>query len=66
MAGKYGVSVRRKFDGKNYQYYSGYFMKNDAIQAKVLLHARGYLARIIKTNNGIDRPYAVYYRSANP
>lgn len=63
MAGKYGVSVRRKFNGKNYQYYSGFFMKKDAEFAKVLLNARGFYARIVKTDNGIDKPYTVYQRS---
>jgi hypothetical protein len=64
MAGKYGVSVRRKFNGKTFQYYSGYFRKVDAVQTKVLLIVRGFNVRIIKTNNDIDRPYVVYQRGA--
>jgi hypothetical protein len=62
MVGIYGVSTKRKFSGKIYQYYSGYFRKVDALQSKALLNVKGFNARIVKTKNSVDKPYVVYSR----
>lgn len=62
MVGIYGVSSKRKFNGKVYQYYSGYFRKIEALQSKALLNAKGFNVRILKTKNSVDKPYVVYSR----